>query len=45
MQGLSALEKQTAFNDWMTEKKTIIIATNAFGMGIEQTKCRFSNSL
>jgi ATP-dependent DNA helicase RecQ len=34
--GLSALEKQTAFNDWMTEKKSIIVATNAFGMGIDK---------
>ena len=34
--GLSALEKQSAFNDWMTEKKPIIIATNAFGMGIDK---------
>jgi ATP-dependent DNA helicase RecQ len=35
--GLSVLEKQTAFNDWMTEKKPIIVATNAFGMGIDKS--------
>ena len=34
--GLSFIEKQTAFNDWMTEKKRIIVATNAFGMGIDK---------
>ena len=34
--GLSIAEKQTAFNDWMTEKKPIIVATNAFGMGIDK---------
>jgi ATP-dependent DNA helicase RecQ len=34
--GLSFIEKQTAFNDWMTEKKQIIVATNAFGMGIDK---------
>ena len=34
--GLSAIEKQTAFNNWMTEKKPIIVATNAFGMGIDK---------
>jgi ATP-dependent DNA helicase RecQ len=34
--GLSVLEKKTAFNDWMIEKKPIIVATNAFGMGIDK---------
>ncbi|MDX6746999.1 ATP-dependent DNA helicase RecQ [Polaribacter sp. PL03] len=34
--GLTVVEKQTAFNDWMTEKKPIIVATNAFGMGIDK---------
>jgi ATP-dependent DNA helicase RecQ len=34
--GLSVLEKQTAFEDWMSEKKPIIVATNAFGMGIDK---------
>ena len=34
--GLSVQQKQTAFDDWMTEKKPIIVATNAFGMGIDK---------
>ncbi|TXD47314.1 ATP-dependent DNA helicase RecQ [Polaribacter sp. IC073] len=34
--GLTVVEKQTAFKDWMTEKKPIIVATNAFGMGIDK---------
>ena len=34
--GLTALEKQTAFNNWLTEKTPIIVATNAFGMGIDK---------
>ena len=34
--GLTVVEKETAFSDWMTEKKPIIVATNAFGMGIDK---------
>ncbi|MDY7395159.1 RecQ family ATP-dependent DNA helicase [Aureibaculum sp. 2210JD6-5] len=34
--GLSNEEKQRAFMDWMEEKKPIIVATNAFGMGIDK---------
>ena len=34
--GLMAKEKQTAFDNWMTEKTPIIVATNAFGMGIDK---------
>jgi ATP-dependent DNA helicase RecQ len=34
--GLTVREKETAFSDWMTEKKAIIVATNAFGMGIDK---------
>ncbi|WP_439127456.1 RecQ family ATP-dependent DNA helicase [Polaribacter sp.] len=34
--GLTALEKQTAFNNWLLEKTPIIVATNAFGMGIDK---------
>jgi ATP-dependent DNA helicase RecQ len=33
---LTVVEKETAFSDWMTEKKPIIVATNAFGMGIDK---------
>ena len=34
--GLSALEKHEAFENWMLEKTPIIVATNAFGMGIDK---------
>jgi ATP-dependent DNA helicase RecQ len=34
--GLTVLEKKAAFKDWMIEKKPIIVATNAFGMGIDK---------
>ena len=38
--GLSALEKKLAFDNWMTEKTPIIVATNAFGMGIDKPNVR-----
>lgn len=34
--GLSSVEKNISFQDWMTEKTPIIVATNAFGMGIDK---------
>ncbi|NVK53646.1 MAG: RecQ family ATP-dependent DNA helicase [Flavobacteriaceae bacterium] len=34
--GLSSVEKQEAFENWMTEATPIIVATNAFGMGIDK---------
>ncbi|WP_405606142.1 ATP-dependent DNA helicase RecQ [Polaribacter sp. Asnod1-A03] len=34
--GLSSVEKNISFNNWMTEKTSIIVATNAFGMGIDK---------
>ncbi|MCG1036431.1 RecQ family ATP-dependent DNA helicase [Polaribacter sargassicola] len=34
--GLSSIEKNISFNNWMTEKTPIIVATNAFGMGIDK---------
>ena len=34
--GLSTVEKQIAFDNWVTEKTPIIVATNAFGMGIDK---------
>lgn len=34
--GLTADEKKLAFNEWMVEKKRIMVATNAFGMGIDK---------
>ena len=34
--GLSTIEKTISFNNWMSEKTPIIVATNAFGMGIDK---------
>ena len=34
--GLSSLEKQNAYQNWMSEKTKIMVATNAFGMGIDK---------
>ncbi|QNM86756.1 RecQ family ATP-dependent DNA helicase [Polaribacter pectinis] len=34
--GLSSIEKKISFTNWMTEKTPIIVATNAFGMGIDK---------
>jgi len=34
--GLSTNEKQEAFDNWMLETTTIMVATNAFGMGIDK---------
>ncbi|MCL4132142.1 UNVERIFIED_CONTAM: hypothetical protein GTU68_038405 [Idotea baltica] len=34
--GLSNEEKQRSFENWMEEKTPIIVATNAFGMGIDK---------
>ncbi len=34
--GLALPQKELAFSDWMSEKKRIIVATNAFGMGIDK---------
>ena len=34
--GLSAGNKQEAFDNWISEKTPIIVATNAFGMGIDK---------
>ncbi|WP_369048936.1 ATP-dependent DNA helicase RecQ [Tenacibaculum sp. UWU-22] len=34
--GLTNIEKKLAFNNWMVEKTPIIVATNAFGMGIDK---------
>ncbi len=38
--GLTPLEKQISFDNWMTEKTPIIVATNAFGMGIDKSNVR-----
>lgn len=34
--GLSNLEKDNAFNSWFNNNKQVIVATNAFGMGIDK---------
>ena len=38
--GLSANEKEMAFEEWMLEKKPIMVATNAFGMGIDKSNVK-----
>jgi ATP-dependent DNA helicase RecQ len=38
--GLSASEKNIAFNNWMTDVTPIMVATNAFGMGIDKPTVR-----
>lgn len=35
--GLSSKEKEDAFNLWMSEKNQVMVATNAFGMGIDKS--------
>ena len=35
--GLQKEEKEVAFKNWMTEKTPIMVATNAFGMGIDKS--------
>ncbi|MCL4162804.1 UNVERIFIED_CONTAM: hypothetical protein GTU68_000666, partial [Idotea baltica] len=35
--GLQKAEKETAFKNWMSEKTPIMVATNAFGMGIDKS--------
>lgn len=34
--GLTREEKETSYNQWICEQKRIIVATNAFGMGIDK---------
>ena len=38
--GLTPKEKQIAFDHWISEKTPIIVATNAFGMGIDKSNVR-----
>ena len=35
--GLSSKEKQNSYQNWMSETTKIIVATNAFGMGIDKS--------
>ena len=39
--GLTKLEREQMLKDWMTEKRQIMVATNAFGMGIDKSNVRF----
>jgi ATP-dependent DNA helicase RecQ len=34
--GMTASQKERAYQDWMNEKTLIMVATNAFGMGIDK---------
>lgn len=38
--GLDAKQKQIVYQEWMSEKTPIIVATNAFGMGIDKPNVR-----
>ena len=38
--GLSKSEKDTSFTNWFTEKTPVMVATNAFGMGIDKANVR-----
>jgi ATP-dependent DNA helicase RecQ len=38
--GLSNERKELAYQEWYTEQKTIMVATNAFGMGIDKSNIR-----
>tara|TARA_B100000809_G_scaffold144339_1_gene141931 strand:- start:20923 stop:22626 length:1704 start_codon:yes stop_codon:yes gene_type:complete len=38
--GLSNLQKKEAYDNWFSEKTPIIVATNAFGMGIDKPNIR-----
>ncbi|OSY89541.1 DEAD/DEAH box helicase [Tenacibaculum holothuriorum] len=38
--GMSSVEKEIAFDNWMTEKTPIMVATNAFGMGIDKANVK-----
>ncbi len=38
--GMQLDDKIQAYEDWMTEKTSVIVATNAFGMGIDKANVR-----
>jgi len=38
--GMSSKDKSYSFDAWMSEKKPIVVATNAFGMGIDKSNVR-----
>jgi ATP-dependent DNA helicase RecQ len=39
--GLTADQRKQMLTDWLTDKKQIMVATNAFGMGIDKPDVRF----
>jgi ATP-dependent DNA helicase RecQ len=39
--GLSAEQRKQMLTDWLSDKKQIMVATNAFGMGIDKPDVRF----
>ncbi|WP_299578121.1 ATP-dependent DNA helicase RecQ [uncultured Sunxiuqinia sp.] len=39
--GLSSLNRERKQDDWKSEKTRVIVATNAFGMGIDKANVRF----
>lgn len=39
--GMEKVEREQAQNDWISGEKSIIVATNAFGMGIDKPDVRF----
>ena len=39
--GLGARERTTAFRKWMRRKARVVVATNAFGMGVDKPDVRF----
>ncbi|MBW3519418.1 ATP-dependent DNA helicase RecQ [Flavobacterium sp. NKUCC04_CG] len=38
--GISASEKKKRLQSWLTEKATVMVATNAFGMGIDKSNVK-----
>lgn len=39
--GMSSKERSKALSDWLSEKTPVMVATNAFGMGIDKPNVRF----
>jgi ATP-dependent DNA helicase RecQ len=39
--GLNAKQRSQALSDWMSEKTPVMVATNAFGMGIDKPNVRY----
>lgn len=39
--GMDAKQRSQALNDWLSEKTPVMVATNAFGMGIDKPNVRF----